>query len=72
MQASIVDATLALFDAAEAPRTTVPLPWRWESDEWRERYMQVSAENRDELRRKGKQRRAERQALREAGRVRQE
>ena len=72
MQTSIVDSALALFDSAQAPRTTVSLPWRWQSDTWRERYMQVSPENRDELRRKGEQRRAERQALREAGRVRDE
>ena len=72
MQASIVDSALALFDSAQEPRTTVPLPWRWHHDEWRERYMQVSPENLAELRRKGDERRAERQALRDAGRVRRE
>ena len=72
MQASIVNSALALFDSAQAPRTTAPLPWRWEHDEWRERYMQVSPDNVAELKRKGEQRRAERQALRDAGRVRQE
>ena len=72
MQASIVDAALALFDSAQAPRTTVPLPWQWGSDEWRDHYMQVSPENLAELQRKGDERRAERQALRNAGRVRQE
>ena len=72
MQAIVVDAALGLFDSAQEPRTTIPLPWLWENDDWRERYMQVSAENREELRRKGEQRRAERQALRDSGRVRQE
>ena len=72
MQTSIVDSALELFDSVQAPRTTLTLPWRWESDEWRERYMQVSPENLAELRRKGDERRAERQALRDAGRTRQE
>ena len=72
MQSSIVDSALELFDSAQAPRTTVPLPWRWETEEWRQRYMQVSPDNIAELRRKGEQRRAEREALRATGRVRQE
>ena len=72
MQGSIVDSALELFDSAQVPRTTVPLPWRWETDEWRQRYMQVSPGNIAELRRKGEQRRAEREALRATGRVRQE
>ncbi len=72
MQTSIVDSALELFESARAPRTTLALPWRWGSDEWRERYMQVTPENRARLRRKGDERRAERQALRDAGRMRQE
>ena len=70
MQHAVVSEALTLFDTAIAPRTTVRLPWRWPTGEWRRRYMEVRDEDREAMRRKGDERRAERQSLRDAGRVR--
>ena len=53
MQSRIVAHALALFERAEHAGTTEHSPEIWGSHEWRARYMQVSAENREELMRKG-------------------
>ena len=73
MQRQIVEAALALFETATNARTTARLPHRWSVDEsWRDRYMAFDAVELDKLRRLGAKRKAQRQALRDAGRVRQE
>lgn len=73
MQRQIVAAAVDLFEAASAARTSVRLPFRWSEDEsWRDRYMRLSEADAAALRRQGEERRARRQALREAGRVRKE
>ncbi len=71
MQRDVVFAAIDLFESAEASRTTLRLPQRWsDSESWRDDYMAVREEDLAVLRRKGEERRAGRQALREAGRVR--
>ena len=73
MQRAIAAAAIDLFEQATAPRTTLRLPQRWSKDEsWRRGYMAVRAEDGRELQRQGELRRARRQALRDAGRVRKE
>jgi D-proline reductase (dithiol) PrdB len=59
MQRRIVHHAVTLFESATEPRTTVRSPESWGDDSWRERYMQVTDGNRDELARQG-------QALRRA------
>ena len=72
MQREIVEAALTLFETATQARTTMRLPQRWSEDEsWRDRYMAFDAAELAKLRRLGEERKAERQALRDAGRVRQ-
>ena len=73
MQREIVATALALFETATEARTTQRLPHRWSEDEtWRDGYMAFDATQVAELRRRGEERKAQRQALRDNGRVRQE
>lgn len=73
MQRDVVFAAVGLFECADAPRTTLRLPHRWCDDEsWRDDYLGVREEDLAALRRKGEERRAQRQALRDSGRVRAE
>lgn len=72
MQNDIVTAAVGLFETAEGPRTTRRLPYRFSDDEgWRADYLAVREEDLVALRRKGEERRALRDQLRSAGRVRQ-
>ena len=72
MQREVVGAAVDLFESASAP-PTLRLPHRWSEDEsWRDAYMAIREADVDALRRKGEERRAHRQALRDAGRVRKE
>lgn len=57
MQREIVRLALSVVASSTAPRTTVQAPHRWEHDDWRSAYMEVTDVNRDELRRVGQQRR---------------
>ena len=73
MQREIVAAAVDLFDSATEYGHTARLPYRWSADEsWRDGYMAIGADELAELQRKGEQRRAHRQALRDTGRVRAE
>jgi D-proline reductase (dithiol) PrdB len=57
MQRSIVGVALNLLDRAWMPRTTVQTPFQWDSEEWRNAFMRVDDSNREELARKGEERR---------------
>ena len=71
MQTAVVTAAVGLFEDANAPRTTLHLPYRWSDDEgWRDEYLAVGEEDLAALRRKGEERRALRAQLRTEGRVR--
>ena len=71
MQREVLAAALALFETAAGPNTTRRLPWRWsEDDSWRDGYMAINAADAARLAEQGEARRAHRQALRDAGRVR--
>ena len=73
MQREIVAAAVGLFDSATGFGNTLRLPYRWSTDEsWRDGYMTIGADEIAELHRRGEERRAHRQALRDAGRVRVE
>ena len=64
MQRRIVRQGLGLFETADRAQTTVYCTERWGSDAWRDRYMEVTDDNRAELARMGdelRQRRANRQ-----------
>ena len=72
MQRSIVAASIDLFESAEHPRTTVPMPYGWSDDQaWRDRYLDVRPEDVAELAARGAERRAFRQRMRSEGRVRE-
>lgn len=71
MQRDIVATALGMFETATAPNTQ-HLPQRWGDNGWRDAYMAIREEDVAALQRKGDARRAERQALRDAGRVRGE
>ncbi|MFV0299228.1 MAG: hypothetical protein ACK5JT_24260 [Hyphomicrobiaceae bacterium] len=51
MQTETVRLALGLLESATGPQTTVRSPFEWEKDVsiWRERYNQVSPENREKL-----------------------
>ncbi len=71
MRRSIVAASIDLFESAERPRTTVPMPYSWSDDEaWRDRYLNVRPEDVAELAARGAERRAFRERMRSEGRVR--
>ena len=64
MQRRIVRQGVGLFETAEEPGTTVRSDERWGSDDWRDRYMAVTDDNRAELARAGdalRERRASRE-----------
>ena len=72
MQRDVVGAALDLFESA-SPQPTRHLPQRWHDGEgWRDAYMEIRDEDVAALRQRGEERRAHRQALRDAGRVRAE
>ena len=72
MQRDVVGAALDLFESA-SPQPTRHLPQRWhEGEGWRDAYMEIRDEDVAALRQRGEERRAHRQALRDAGRVRAE
>lgn len=72
MQREIVSAGLELFETATNARTTVKTPYQWGSYLWRERYLQVTEEDRIQLQILGEERRAQREAQRQSGKVRKE
>ena len=73
MQRSIVSHCFDVLEEANGPGSTVVSPIQWENDQsWRDRYLEVRDEDRAKLRLKGEERKAERKALRAAGRVRPE
>ena len=57
MQRRIAELALELLEGANAPRTTRQAPFEWGENRWRERFMQVSDENRASLRAQGEERR---------------
>ena len=71
MQRAIVTAGVDLLERADAPRTTIRTRYRFSDDErWRDRYLEVRAEDVDRLARAGEQRRTLRRQLRAEGQVR--
>ena len=61
MQRRIVSQGLGLFDSAATAGTTLVSAERWDDDEWKHRYMEVSDANRAELAQKGEELRRRRQ-----------
>ena len=57
MQRSIVGMALDVLEHAWMPRTTIQAPFRWDNDEWREKFMRVDESNREALARAGEERR---------------
>lgn len=53
MHTRIVRQALTLFEDAAQPNTTLESGESWGSDAWRERFLQVTDENRAELAKKG-------------------
>ena len=73
MQNSIVSHSFDVLEEATTAGLTVASPFQWAGDEtWRERYLEVRNEDREKLRLKGEERKAQRKALRATGRVRTE
>ncbi len=58
MQWQIVSTALDLLATATQPRTTVRTPYRWQSNTWRTRFMEVRDDNRAWLAEQGATRRA--------------
>ena len=68
MQRAIVETALDLLESATEPRTIVRTPFRWNGDKvWRQRYLEIRADNVAELARKGVELRAKRARLSTAG-----
>ena len=73
MQRSIVSHCFDVLEDANGPGSTIVSPIEWDDDQsWRDRYLEVREEDRAKLRLRGEERKAERKALRAAGRVRPE
>lgn len=59
MQRDIVLRALDLFETMKSPGVTVQTPYQWsDNDDWRLAFCRVDDSNRDEIRRKGDERRA--------------
>lgn len=65
MQRLIVAAAIDFLARATAPKAIIRAPFSWESDDWREKYMEVGPHNREELRRQGEARKVLRTRIRE-------
>jgi hypothetical protein len=66
MQRSITEMALELLQFAWQPRTTVQAPFIWSEDEsWRNVFMHVSEERREEYKKAGEARRAEQARVKE-------
>jgi hypothetical protein len=66
MQRSIMDMALELLQFAWQTRTTVQAPFIWSEDEaWRQVFMHVSEEQREEFKKAGEARRAEQARVKE-------
>ena len=73
MQQSTVSHCFDVLEEVATPGLTVASPFQWDDDEtWRDRYLEVRDEDREKLQLKGEERKAQRKALRDAGRVRTE
>lgn len=73
MQRDIITRALALFESAGGPRAIEQTPYEWSADQgWRERYLQVRAEDQARLRKLGHERRALKSRLKAEGRVRRD
>ena len=73
MQRSSVSHCFDVLEDASGPGSTVVSPIEWDGDQsWRDRYLEVREEDRAKLRLRGEERKADRKALRAAGRVRPE
>ena len=70
MQRAIVGAAIDMLESATAPGAFRQTPYEWGSHAWRQRYMEVLPENMQRLAAMGAARRNERQARRDAGKVR--
>jgi len=57
MQRSLFGMALDLLERAWMPRTTIQTPFRWDNDEWREKFMRVDKSNLEALAREGEMRR---------------
>ena len=53
----MLDLALELLSKAIQPRTTIQSPFRWDSDEWRQNYMDLNDNNLIELALAGEERR---------------
>jgi D-proline reductase (dithiol) PrdB len=72
MQRDILRRGIALLADATGPRATVQTPYAWGTDpSWREKYMEVTPENSEQLRREGELRRRGQQAGKKAKRATQ-
>ena len=57
MQHSIMVMVLDLLERAWMPLTTVQTPFRWDNEEWREKFMRVDESNLETLAKEGEMRR---------------
>ena len=58
MQLSIINQAITLLHSATVPNTTERTPYSWSDDNnWRDDYAKVDDSNREELARRGKERR---------------
>ena len=71
MQQQVIDLALSVFESATHPGTVVKAPVRWsDNDDWRSRYAEIRPEDRARLAAAGEARRALRDQLKAAGKVR--
>jgi hypothetical protein len=69
MQRSIAELALDVLEHSMVPRTTVqaPVVWSAEDDGWRDRFMHVGDDNRDQLAAAGAERRRLQEEIKNAG-----
>jgi len=66
MQHALVGSALDLLERAWTPRTTVQAPFVWPDDSWRQDFMRVDENNREELVRAGEERRLSQERMKTA------
>ena len=67
MQRSIVTGAIELLQNASEPKAIIRVPFSWDNDNWRKKYMDVGPHNLADLKKQGEARRVMRTRIRERG-----
>ena len=69
MQSQMLDLALELLSKAFQPRTTMQSPFTWDTEEWRQNYMDINDQNPKDLALAGEERRKKQKASKDRKKI---